>query len=199
MLIDLTLSLAADNPVFGKAPTDRAAALMAAGHIGTHLDTLLHRPIPLDWMDRDAVLVDATKAGTDIGSDVLAGVAIQPGDVVLVHTGHIRRHAYGDAAYFRDHPQLDWDLVEALMDRKVSFIGIDAAGLRRGHDEHAKVDRYCEENGSFVIENLINLDHLQAAAARRFPLRVAWISHAGRTGIPVKVVATLPDAWSAPV
>ncbi len=74
----------------------------------------------------------------------------------------------------------------------MSFIGVDANGLRRG-SEHGKVDRLCEERGAYVIENLINLGRLQAVARRRFPVRVAWIAHEGQTGIPVKVVAKVPE------
>ncbi len=193
MLMDLTLSLSRDNPVFRTLPPSHEARVMAAGHVGTHLDTLLHRPIPLEWMDRTGVLLDARPFGADIGPQVLADVDIAAGDFVLFHTGHIGRQAYGTDAYLHDTPQLAWSVVEALIDRKVSFIGIDGAGLRRGGKEHAKVDRFCEERGAYVIENLTNLDALQETAPARFPVRVAWIAHGGMTGIPVKVVAVLSD------
>ncbi len=192
MLIDLTLSLARENQIFKRVPPPDKAPLLAAGHVGTHLDTLLHRPIPLDWMDRSGILIDARACGADIGVDAINGVAIEEGDFVFFHTGHIDRHPYGCDEYFRTYPQLDWSLVEILLDRRVSFIGVDANGLRRG-SEHAKVDRICEERGAYVIENLINLDKVQVAARGRFSVRVAWIAHEGQTGIPVKVVANVPE------
>lgn len=192
MLIDLTLSLPADHAAFARN-REAWAMPMSSGHVGTHLDTLLHRPIPLDWMDRSARLVDARSFGADIGLDVLAGVPVAAGDFVLFRTDHIRRHAYGETEYFRDHPQLDWPLVNHLIGKKVSFIGIDAAGLRRGREEHARVDRFCEENGAYVIENLTNLDALAARTDGPFAARLAWIAHGGLTGIPVKVVAEVPD------
>jgi len=193
MFIDLTLSLSRDNPVLTRIPPPDKAPLFAAGHIGTHLDTLLHRLIPLDWMDRSGIIVDARASGADIGLDAIKGVAIGEGDFVFFHTGHIDRYPYGSEDYFHFHPQLDWPLIETLLDKRVSFIGVDAPGLRRGREEHAKVDRICEERGAYVIENLINLGKLQAAARGRFPVRVAWIAHEGQTGIPVKVVASAPD------
>lgn len=193
MFIDLTLSLARDNPIFNRVPLSDKAHLLAAGHIGTHLDTLLHRPIPLDWMDRSGVLIDATAYGSDIGLDVIRGRAIEEGDFVLFYTGHIDRYPYGSDEYFHFFPQLDWSLVHTLLNMRVSFIGVDANGLRRG-SEHAEVDRICEERGAYVIENLINLGMVQAATKERFSVRVAWIAHEGQTGIPVKVVANVPDS-----
>ncbi len=116
MYLDLTLSLARDNPVFNRLPPPDKAPLLAAGHVGTHLDTLLHRHIPLDWMDRSGILIDARACGADIGVDAIKGIAIEKGDFVFFHTGHIDRHPYGSDAYFRSYPQLDWPLVDRPLD-----------------------------------------------------------------------------------
>ena len=190
MLIDLTLALPEDSPAFRKARPDWALPSVA-GHIGTHLDTLLHRPIPLDWMDREAVLIDVRNAGDDVGLEAIEDVEIRKGDFVLFRTGQIERHAYGADEYFAHHPQLDWPLVEHLIGLGVSFIGIDAMGLRRGRPDHEKVDLYCETHGAWVIENLANLGDPRLIAAGRFAVRLAWFVHGGMTGIPVKVVAAV--------
>jgi len=62
MFIDLSLSLPVDHPLFQMAIDDMKSPL-SMGHIGTHLDTHLQRPIPVDWCDRRGVLVDARKYG----------------------------------------------------------------------------------------------------------------------------------------
>lgn len=192
MLVDLTLSLSSDNPIFAKLAAPGKAALLAAGHLGTHLDSLLHRPIPPDWMDREAVMLDARGFGAEIGLGLIDQAPIRAGDFVLIHTGHLARHAYGTDAYFADHPVVSWPLITALLDRGVSFIGIDGPALRTGGDEHARADRLCEENGAYVVENLANMAVLQEHAPPRFAMRVAWIAHGHLTGLPVKVVAVLP-------
>lgn len=127
--------------------------------------------------------------GRLIGLDALSGATIAKGDFVIFHTGHIATHPYGSPAYFGDHPQLDWALIHTLVNQQVSFIGVDGPALRQGREEHAKVDMYCEEHGTYVVENLSGLDSLAATEYRRFPMHLGWISHPGMTGIPMRVVA----------
>jgi kynurenine formamidase len=190
MLVDLTLSLPENSPVFRKVRPDWAMPSVA-GHIGTHLDTLLHRPIPIEWMEREGVLIDARGFGDDIDEEAIAGLEIRPGDFVIFRTGQTERFDYGTDEYFRHYPQLDWSLVQRLIGCKVSFVGTDAAGLRRGKADHEKVDLFCETNGAWVIENLANLGDPRLHGHSRFPVRLAWFTHGGMTGIPVKVVASV--------
>lgn len=193
MLHDLTLSLSVDAPIFERI-AQAAPGPFASGHVGTHADTPLQkRPIPLEWMVRQGVLVDVRAHGTEIGMAALSEVKIQPGDFVIFHTGHMAAHDYGTAAYFADHPQLDWAIVEFLVARQVSFMGIDAPALRRGRDEHFKVDCYCEEHHTYVVENLTNLEGLAVTNQCRFPLRLGWLGHRGMTGIAMRVVAETAD------
>lgn len=192
MLHDLSLSLSSDSPIFEQI-AQAAPGPFASGHVGTHLDTLLQNPIPLEWMVRQGVLIDVRAQGNEVGMAALSDVALKPGDFVIFHTGHMAVHDYGTAAYFADHPQLDWAVVEFLVARQVSFIGIDAPALRRGRDEHFKVDTYCEERHAYVVENLTNLEGLAATSQRRFPLRLGWLGHRGMTGIAIRVVAETTD------
>ena len=200
MIIDLSLAITKKCPIFKSASDAENAKLLSSGHIGTHLDTFLHKPIPLEWIDRSGILVDLRSAwpdfGPEIGSEALDGYEIRRGDFVILHTGFMNKHEYGTESYLRDHPQMAWSLIESLVEAGVSFIGLDAAGLRRG-EEHIKADRFCEERETYVIENMTGLDLLQEAAPTRFPLRVAWFSNELMTGIPVKVVAVLPDSVAA--
>lgn len=193
MFIDLTLSLPVDHPLFKKASADMQSPL-GMGHVGTHLDTYLQRPIPVDWCDRRGVLVDARPYGAVVPESAIADLDIREGDFVIFRTDRIEEVPYGTLEYFTDHPQLAWELIRALLRKKVSFIGIDASGIRHGvklGDEHHQADVECEESHCYVIENLTNLGALPASASGGFPIRVGWIAHRGASGIPVKVVANV--------
>ena len=86
----------------------------------------------------------------------------------------------------------DWEeakeLIDRLLDRGVSIIGIDCAGIRRGA-EHTPKDQYCADRNTFVVENLCGLSRLlegeMAAEATiyTFPVRFK-----GMTGLPCRVV-----------
>jgi len=75
---------------------------------------------------------------------------------VAFRTGFIERHEYGSREYFSGHPQLSNELIDTLLERGVSIIGIDFAEMRRG-SEHIPKDQYCADRGIFVVENLCNL------------------------------------------
>lgn len=118
-----------------------------------------------------------------------AGPAIREGMFVAFFTGFIEREGYGSKAYFREHPQLSKALIEELVRRKVSLIGVDFAGVRRGR-EHTPTDQYCADRGVFIIENLCALGEVAAASkdgrftAHSYPMRYAEM-----TGLPCRVVA----------
>lgn len=194
MLIDLSLAIALDDPVVGKANMDQHS-FMSAGHIGTHLDTYLQRPIPTEFHRRRGRLVDASAhRGADIGFEVLAGRSPEPGDFVIFHTGQLQQHRYGTREYFAQHPQLSWALIDHLLACGVSFIGIDAAGVRRG-DEHSQADRRAEAKGTYIIENLDNTGALLAAAgAQPFEVFTGWTGLRGFSGLSCRVIAEVEAA-----
>lgn len=191
MLLDLTLLVSIDNPIFGKVSLDLAAPT-SAGHVGTHLDKMTGEPIPLEWIDRNGVLVDVRPETNEIGLNAIHGVEIREGDFVFFATDHIARHEYGSRSYFEHHPQLEWPLIEDLVRRGVSLIGIDAPAIRRGKDEHIKADNFCAQHQSYVIENLVNLGRLPNDRNSTFPVHLGWIGRPGMTGWPVQVVARIP-------
>ena len=193
MFIDLSLSLAADNPIFALVAAEGADPL-SIGHVGTHLDTFLQVPIPIDWCDRRGVLVDARLYGALVPEAAIDGIDIREGDFVIFRTGRIEAAPYGSREYFHDHPRLDWGLIRALLRTKVSFIGVDAPGVRHGvkiGDEHHQADVECEQSHCYVIENLTNLGALPETARNGFSVRLGWIQHQGASGIPVKVIANI--------
>ena len=115
--------------------------------------------------------------------------AIGKDDFVMFHTGFLKEVGYGTPDYFKSHPQLSLELIEFLIDKRVSLIGIDAAGVRRG-DEHTKTDQFCSDNGVFIVENLDNLKFLlEKAGNDHFDVYTFPINFEGLSGLPCRVIA----------
>jgi kynurenine formamidase len=72
---------------------------------------------------------------------------------VCFYTGFIEEEGYETKKYFTEHPQLSNELLEALLQKKVSIVDVNFAGVRRGK-EHTPMDQYCADHGAFIIENL---------------------------------------------
>ena len=83
MFIDLSLSLPADHPIFTMV-TDDGLSPQSLGHVGTHLDTYLGVPIPIDWCDRRGVLIDARPYGAVVPESAIDGLDIRAGDFVIL-------------------------------------------------------------------------------------------------------------------
>lgn len=187
MLIDLTLKLT--PKMASDAQGNEKKALV--GHLGTHFD-VMNKEFPLEYIRRQGVVFDvsgAAKAGRDIGLEDIDIERIGPGLFAAFHTGFIEQEGYGSRTYFTEHPQLSRLLIEELVRREVSLIGVDFAGVRRGR-EHTQADQYCADRGVFVIENLCGLAGLLAASedgsftAHTYPMNYAQMS-----GLPCRVVA----------
>lgn len=184
MYIDLTLKPDPNNPL-AQQSKKQASELLLQGHYGTHLDIHSHSSVPLEYMHRRGILFDVSHvAGRDVDSNDIEFHKIQANDFVIFKTDMIKRHQYGHRAYFSNHSQLSNTLIDALIEKKVSFIGIDAAGVRNGR-EHITADKRCEEEGIFIIENLDNLDSISMEI---FEVTTSWLEIPGKTGLPCRVV-----------
>jgi kynurenine formamidase len=187
MLIDLSLPI-----IFEKSElqtTDREEALMNMGHKGTHLDRILRTTVPLYYFKSRAIALDVsafsqrrTMDATDLPLE-----HIQAGDFVLIHTGTMQRHSYGTKEYFNNFFELSWEAIDALIERKIHFIGIDTRGIRQ-NVEHHEADARCERSGIYVIENITNTEKLPTLSA--FFIYIA-IFDMGGTGIPCRVIAEI--------
>jgi len=104
---------------------------------------------------------------------------------VMFYTGCLKERKYGSPEYFTGHPEL------SLVKKKVSMIGIDAPGVRKPF-EHPKADKYCADNGIFVIENLANLDVVwKEAGSNDFLVHTYPVNYEGLSGLPCRVVADI--------
>ena len=179
MLVDLTLEI---TPEMAAQHGMHAGKL--PGHLGTHFD-VMNKTFPLDYTTREAIVFDVSS---------IKDREIEPEDIdlSLIHadmfvgfrTGFIEEHGYGTDTYRHDHPQLSMRLVDELLKKHISIIGIDFAGIRRGK-EHTPADQYCADHGVFIVENLVGLDRVIGhSVIHTYPMR-----YSGITGLPCRVIA----------
>lgn len=185
MLIDITLPVTQE--MLGTAWENTAKSLV--GHVGTHFD-VMNREFPLEYTQRNAVVLDVSKIrGRDIEVEDVDLQRVEAGMFVAFYTGYVEEVEYGTPRYFKEHPQLSQALVDALLEKQVSIIGIDCAGIRRG-SEHVPTDQRCADQGVFVIENLWDLQAVLSAGGR-FTARTYPVRYLGVTGLPCRVVAEI--------
>lgn len=183
MLIDITLEI---TPKMA-ADAQSNDKIVLAGHLGTHFD-VMNKVFPLEYTRRSGVIFDVRgirDRDVEVSDVDLSRVGRDM--FVAFCTGYAEEETYGSKTYFSQHPQLSDDLIEALVARQVSIIGVDCSGVRRGR-EHTPKDQYCADRGIFIVENLCNLPALLAAGgsftAHTYPMR-----YAGMTGLPCRVIA----------
>lgn len=165
--------------------------MTALGHLGTHFD-VMNKEFSLDNTRRCGKIVDVRNVrDDDITIEDLGSLEINRNDFVIFHTGFLQEAGYGTPQYFKMHPQMSLELIRYLIAQKVSLIGLDAAGVRRGA-EHTRTDQYCADKGVFIIENLTNLDLLlNAAGSHSFTVYTFPLNFEGMTGLPCRVIAEI--------
>lgn len=180
MLIDVTLKI---TPKMVKdAQGNEKKSLV--GHLGTHFD-VMNKEFPLEYTKRTALVFDVSKVtNREIDISDIDLTAVRPDMFVAFYTGFIEKEGYGGKVYFSEHPQLTNELIDALLEKKVSIIGVDFAGVRRGK-EHTPKDQYCADHGVFIIENLCNLKTVVGMCIMNtYPM-----NYAEMTGLPCRVIA----------
>jgi kynurenine formamidase len=162
-------------------------------HCGTHMDAPFHfcadgttiDAVELDRCIGNAALVRLPIAGLDVPIQprdlAPAEAAIRTAGRVIINTGW--HHRWGAPEYFDEHPVLSGAAARYLTDLGVRLVGIDTPSVDRPPFEaHLAL----LGNGVLIVENLTNLDAIEAAvftfAALPLPLR-------GRDGSPVRAVA----------
>ena len=183
MKLDITLKITSQM----LSDAQNAADKSLAGHLGTHFD-VMNKEFPLEYTERKGVVFDVSAVkDRDIDLSDISFDLIEPDMFVAFHTGFSAEEPYGSKRYFKEHPQLTDRLIDALLEKQISIIGVDFAGVRRGK-EHTPKDQYCADRGVFIIENLIGLEAVLNAGgkftARTYPLRCEEL-----TGLPCRVIA----------
>ncbi|MDK2980496.1 MAG: hypothetical protein PWQ55_843 [Chloroflexota bacterium] len=188
MFIDITLQIT--PKLIENAQGSEVKLLTNHGHIGTHFD-VMDKEFPLEYVERPGVVFDVSEVGTEreiAAGDIDLG-KVQADMFVAFYSGFIEAHEYGTQAYFSGHPHLAVDLIEALLARNISIIGVDFAGVRCGK-EHTPMDQHCADQGVFVIENLCNLKAILGdVPAAFFTANTYPINYTQMSGLPCRVVA----------
>lgn len=185
MKIDITLKIT--PKMMTDAQGNEKKALV--GHLGTHFD-VMNKEFPLEYTQREGIIFDVSSAEErDIDIQDIELNRIKNGMFVGFYTGFIDKASYGTKEYFSKHPQLSVELIEALLEKDISIIGIDFAGVRRGK-EHTPMDQHCADQGVFIVENLCNLKKIleqgETFTAHTYPMNFAEM-----TGLPCRVVAEI--------
>jgi kynurenine formamidase len=164
----------------------------AFGHLGTHFD-VMDKEFPLSFVKRKGIIFNVREIfDRDISISDIDPALIQPDMFVAFYSGFIEKFEYGSKEYFSNHPQLSNELIDQLLDKRISIIGIDFAGVRRG-SEHTIKDQYCADQGVFIVENLYNLHTIvETDRYKHCEINTYPIKFAGLTGLPCRVVAEIP-------
>ena len=181
--IDITTTVSAEL----MAKAQKNLALAFNGHVGTHFD-VMNKVFPLDYMELDAIVFDVNDM-MEIGIGDIDLEAVHEGLFVAFHTGFIEKEGYATPTYFKQHPQLSFDLINALLDKHIHIIGVDFAGVRNGK-EHTPTDQLCADQGVFIIENLCNLATvLNGKKQAACKIGTYPVKFEGQTGLPCRVIA----------
>lgn len=183
MLIDITLKITPRMVVDAQGNDKKALE----GHLGTHFD-VMNKEFPLEYTERQGIVFDVSHViDRDIDIADINIESVEQNMFVTFYTGFIEQEGYGSKKYFLEHPQLSNELIDELIKKEVSIIGIDFAGVRRGK-EHTPKDQYCADKGIFIIENLCNLKAL-LLPNNRFIANTYPMNYAEMTGLPCRVIA----------
>lgn len=182
MWVDLSWPVEDGMPVYpGDRPTNLtqskwlendhyvAFSLETGLHAGTHMDTPMHLVaggtgidgVPLSRCFAEGILLDARGLG-EIQPPRLPEGALA-GKAVLLYTG--MEAAYGQEAYYRDHPVVSQTLCQLLIHEKIAFLGMDMPSPDR---PPFPVHKALLSQGIPIVENMRNL----AALIGRFEVAV---------------------------
>ncbi|MCD7949597.1 MAG: cyclase family protein [Erysipelotrichaceae bacterium] len=90
------------------------------GHLGTHFD-VMNKEFPLDYIKRDMIIFDVSYIRDEIDiNDINLGL-VRENIFVAFYTGFMDELGYGTKRYFKEHPQLSYELIDALLDKHISY------------------------------------------------------------------------------
>ncbi|RYD06520.1 hypothetical protein N752_04120 [Desulforamulus aquiferis] len=160
-----------------------------AGHVGTHFDAR-DKEFSIEKIITRGIVFDIRhiKTGEVTIKDIDLSI-IQPNDFIMFCSGILNTFGYGAKEYFGTYIELSDELVDALIGKNVSFIGVDMAGAK-GPENHLRIDQYCADRGVFIIENLNNLDLLyETTNGSPFTAYTFPVNMSGFSGLPCRVIA----------
>ena len=187
MLVDLSVNVTK----FVRKEAMQNLKKASFGHLGTHFD-VMNKEFPLFYVKRKGVVFNVSGIkDRDIDLEDIDMSYIKRDMFIAFYTGFIDKVEYGTKEYFSDHPQLSGMLIDKLLEQKISIIGIDFAGIRRGK-EHTPKDQYCADKGVFIVENLCNLEKILRNEKQNYFIANTYpINFSGMTGLPCRVIGEI--------
>jgi kynurenine formamidase len=196
---------------YGATSLTASYMVVLSDHVGTHIDALKHlrhvapgpEGIPLESCYGDGVVLDFRHKEKGAGisaAEVQAELkrieyALQPGDIVLIHTG---AGAYQDEErYLTDHCGMTAEATNWLIDQGIKVMGIDAitfdppvwAMFER--KQFWEAHRVMVEREYYHLENLTNLDKIGRSYG--FKISAFPVKWTGSTAAPVRAVAIVEE------
>lgn len=185
MKIDVTMKITPEM-IADAAKLENSALV---GHLGTHFD-VMDKEFPLEYTERRGIAFDVSSVcDRDIELSDVDISKVSADMFVTFYTGFADIEPYGTRRYFKEHPQLSVELIDALLDRGVSIIALDFAGIRRG-TEHIPTDQRAADRGVFIIENLCKIKTLMDFGSE-FTAHTYPMNCTGITGLPCRVIAEI--------
>lgn len=187
--MEVNLTFEINSEIYKKANINEKK--VASGHVGTHFD-VMNKKIESDHLIKKAIVFDVSLIkDRDINISDIEIELVNKDIAIFFYTGFIEKVEYGSKKYFTNHPEIDNGLIDYLLEKNISIIGLDFAGIRRGR-EHTKKDQYCANRGVFIIENLCNLNKvLKNKTNATFKCNIYIENITNATGLPCKVTAEI--------
>ena len=196
----------------GKGHGVQSEQVLIGTHMGTHIDSPLHfdhkstediASIPLDQCWGSAVILDLRDACrnsrcVDVDdldkAETASGERVGEDDVVILHTGHSARYAYGPEAdsekWAEEMTGLGHGTAEWFLDRQVKLIGIDSPSvdcdLIATNHINFLLRAWVGERNILLVENLVNLERIPVS---RFTFMALPLPFTGGSASPVRAVA----------
>lgn len=173
-----------------------------SSHLGVHVESPYHHlkegedasQVPLEELVGPCIVLDFShkSGGSAIMTDEVREAAkdMRPEDIVIIKTGLGK--LFDTQEYFYRRPFIEEAAVEWLIERGMSAMGMDAAGLEKSGREDQPIHRLLARNGIPVIEDLANLHSLDED---RVFLIAAPLPIAGLDASPVRAIAIEGFPW----
>ncbi|NWG19594.1 MAG: cyclase family protein [Chloroflexi bacterium] len=205
MMYDLTHRLTDDVPTYPADPHVRiitgfgvrpwcVSALHLGSHSGTHVDAPLHymvagRGIGAYAPDRfvgRGIVIDARGYEPDapVGPEILTDYHLRPGMIAVIRTGW--EIFWNDARYFQ-HPYLSDGLAQALVERGISLVAVDALNVDSTPGSGETVHATLLGADILIAENLCGLEQLDCG--REYVFAILPLALGDVDGAPVRALA----------
>lgn len=142
-------------------------------HTGTHIDAPFHvcsKWSSMETLDPTILIGPATVITLKVPEGDYAVTredlidweqengSIQTENGVLLHTGHADTWKHGREHYIdQGYIRLSRSAAEYLVEKKARFIGIESVSV---DGEDTEVHKYLMEHGTYIVENVCNLDQI---------------------------------------